>query len=153
MVLAIGVLVLRLLVFWVPVYGGTGFWGPGFGELIFEVLIFDVLVFRVLVFGNMVFGFLIFGVLVSEVLGPCFRLSVKISYLQIITSWIYLPSMFHLLFFCKWYNVNITHLFFKQLGSDLSPEKCSYFQGFWGSRLLNDCLVIWPSNLCLRGIQ
>ena len=98
MVLVIGVLVLTLLDFWVPVYGGTSFWGPGFGELILEILIFDVLVFRVLVFGRLVFGFLIFGVLVSGVLGPCFRLSVKISYLQIITSWIYLRSMFQFYF-------------------------------------------------------
>ena len=29
--------------------------------------------------------------------------------------------------------------FYKQLGSGLSPESCWYFQGFWGSKLLNVC--------------
>ena len=29
MVVVMGVLILRLLDFWVPVFGGTGFWGPG----------------------------------------------------------------------------------------------------------------------------
>ena len=33
-------------------------------------------------------------------------------------------------------------LFYEQLGSDLNPESCSYFQGFSGSKLLSDCLVI-----------
>ena len=34
------------------------------------------------------------------------------------------------------------HLFFfyKQLGSDPSPQSCLYFQGFWGSKLLNQGL-------------
>ena len=36
----------------------------------------------------------------------------------------------------------------KQLGSGLSPQICLYFQGFWGSKLLNGCLVVSPSNLC-----
>ena len=27
--------------------------------------------------------------------------------------------------------------FYKQLGSDLSPQSCLYFQGFWDSKLLN----------------
>ena len=46
------------------------------------------------------------------------------------------------------------HLFFhQQLGRGLSPQSCLYFQGFGGSKLLNSCLVVWPSNLCLRGIR
>ena len=44
-------------------------------------------------------------------------------------------------------------LFYKQLGSGLSPQSCLYFQGFWSSELLNDCLVVWPSILSLPGIQ
>ena len=43
----------------------------------------------------------------------------------------------------------ITPLFYKQLGSGLSPQSCLYFQGF----LLNGCLVVWQSNICLQGIQ
>ena len=40
------------------------------------------------------------------------------------------------------------HLFFyKQLESDLSPESGLYFEGFRGSKLLNGCLVVWPSNI------
>ena len=42
---------------------------------------------------------------------------------------------------------------YEQLGPGLSPESCLYLQGFRGSKLLNDFLVVWPSNLCLRGIQ
>ena len=35
------------------------------------------------------------------------------------------------------------HLFFyKQLGLGLSPQHCLYFQGFWDSTFLNDCLVV-----------
>ena len=45
------------------------------------------------------------------------------------------------------------HFFYKQLGSGLSPQRCLYFQNFRGSNLLKDCLVVWSSNLCLRGIQ
>ena len=41
---------------------------------------------------------------------------------------------------------------YKQLGSGLSPQSCLYLQGFWGPKLLNGCLVVWPSNLCLRRI-
>ena len=41
----------------------------------------------------------------------------------------------------------------KHLGSGLSPQICLYFQGFWGSKLLNSCLVVSPRNLCLQGIQ
>ena len=29
-----------------------------------------------------------------------------------------------------------------QLGSGLSPQNCLYFQGFWGSKLFNGCLVV-----------
>ena len=50
------------------------------------------------------------------------------------------------------FNITFT-LFYKRLESGLSPQSCLYFQGFWGSKLLNDCLVVWPSNLCLQGIQ
>ena len=42
---------------------------------------------------------------------------------------------------------------YKQLESGLSPKSCLYFPGFWGSKLLNGCLVVRPSNLCLQGIQ
>ena len=48
---------------------------------------------------------------------------------------------------------NIQLFFYKQLRSGLSLKSCFYFQGFWGSKLLNGCFVVWPSNLCLRGIQ
>ena len=34
-------------------------------------------------------------------------------------------------------------LFYKQLGSGLIPQSRLYFQGFWGSKLLNACLVVW----------
>ena len=33
------------------------------------------------------------------------------------------------------------------------PQSCLYFQGFRGSKLLNVCLVVRQSNLCLGGIQ
>ena len=42
--------------------------------------------------------------------------------------------------------------FYKQLASGLSSQSYLYFQGFYGSKLLDGCLVVWPSNLCLRGI-
>ena len=42
-----------------------------------------------------------------------------------------------------------TFYFHKQVESGLSPQSCSYFQGCQDSKLLNDCLVLWPSNLCL----
>ena len=32
--------------------------------------------------------------------------------------------------------------FYKQVGSGLSPQICLYFQGFRGSKLLNDCLIV-----------
>ena len=28
-------------------------------------------------------------------------------------------------------------------------KTCLYFQGFWGSKLFNGCLVVWPNDLCL----
>ena len=43
----------------------------------------------------------------------------------------------------------ITLTFFKQLGSSISPQTCLYFQDFRGSKFLNDCFEVWPSNLCL----
>ena len=43
-----------------------------------------------------------------------------------------------------------TPIFYKQLGSGLSPQSCFYFQVAWGSKLLNGCLVVWPSNLCVQ---
>ena len=50
-------------------------------------------------------------------------------------------------------NVSPYTIFFKQLGSGLSPQSRSYFQGFQVSKLLNGLLVVLPSNLRLRGIQ
>ena len=44
-------------------------------------------------------------------------------------------------------------LLYKQLGSGLSPERCLYSPGFWGSKLLNGYLMLRPRNLCLRGMQ
>ena len=41
----------------------------------------------------------------------------------------------------------------KQRGSGLSPQSYLSFQGFQSSKLLNDCLVVWHSNLCFQGIQ
>ena len=43
----------------------------------------------------------------------------------------------------------ITLIFLKQLGSGLTPQNCLYFQGFRGSKFVNDSLLVWPSNLCL----
>ena len=43
--------------------------------------------------------------------------------------------------------------YYKHLGSYLSPQSCLHFQCFWDSKLLNGCLVVWLSNLCLRRIQ
>ena len=49
---------------------------------------------------------------------------------------------------------SMIHLsFYKQLGSGPSPQSCLYFQGVHGSKLLNVCLEVWPSNLFLREIQ
>ena len=50
--------------------------------------------------------------------------------------------------------INIKYtIFYKQLGSDLSPQICFYFQGFWRSKMLNGCLIFSPSNPCLPGIH
>ena len=53
---------------------------------------------------------------------------------------------------CKRYTVTkqITYFFYKQLGSGLSPQSCLFFQVAWGLKLLNGCLLVWPSNLCLQ---
>ena len=42
---------------------------------------------------------------------------------------------------------------YKQLGSVLSSQSSLYFQGFLASKLLNGCLVFWPSNQCLQGMK
>ena len=42
-------------------------------------------------------------------------------------------------------STKVLHFCYKQLGSGLSPQSCLYFQGFWGSKLLN--------NPCLQGMQ
>ena len=41
---------------------------------------------------------------------------------------------------------HVENKLYKKLGSGLSPQSCLYFQGFWGSKLLNGCLVVWPSK-------
>ena len=46
-----------------------------------------------------------------------------------------------------------TYFLFKQLVSGLNPQSVLYFQGFQSSKLLNGCLMFWPSNLRLRGMQ
>ena len=53
---------------------------------------------------------------------------------------------------CKRYTVTkqITYFFYKQLGSGLNPQSCLFFQVAWGLKLLNGCLLVWPSNLCLQ---
>ena len=45
-----------------------------------------------------------------------------------------------------------TYFSYKQLGSDHIPQSWLYFQGFWGSKILNGSLVVLPSHLCLREI-
>ena len=32
--------------------------------------------------------------------------------------------------------------FYEQLGPGLSPQSCLCFQDFWGSKLINGCLVV-----------
>ena len=39
--------------------------------------------------------------------------------------------------------------FYKQQGTGLSPKSCLRSQAFWGSKLLNGCLVVLQSKLCL----
>ena len=59
----------------------------------------------------------------------------------------------------RWFHKNgktisYTYTFvYKQVGSGPSPQSCLYFQGFWGSKLFNGCLVVWPSHICLGEIQ
>ena len=53
---------------------------------------------------------------------------------------------------------NLRYIFFKQLGSGLSPQSCLYFQGFRGSKLLNGFFVSltkWPISArnIIFGIQ
>ena len=43
-----------------------------------------------------------------------------------------------------------TYFFLQELGSGLIPQSCLYFEVVWDSKLLNGCLVVWPSNLCLQ---
>ena len=46
--------------------------------------------------------------------------------------------------------------FLKQLAPGLTPQSCLYFSGFLrfqASKLLNGFWLVWPSNLCLPGIQ
>ena len=43
-------------------------------------------------------------------------------------------------------------IFYKQLGSGLSPRSCLCFQGFRGPKLFNGYLEVWPSNPYLQGI-
>ena len=47
----------------------------------------------------------------------------------------------------------IDTLFYKQLASGLMSQNWLDFQGFRDSKLLSGFLVVWPCNLCLRGIQ
>ena len=37
-----------------------------------------------------------------------------------------------------------TYFLYKPLGSGLSPQSCLYFQGFWGLKLFNCYLIVWP---------
>ena len=54
---------------------------------------------------------------------------------------------------CKYF-ITATLIFFnKQLDSGLSPQSCLHFQVFWDLKLLNGCLVVRPSNLCVREMQ
>ena len=45
-------------------------------------------------------------------------------------------------FLCSIYCFNKNTLFYKQLGSGLGIQSCVNFQGFAGSKLLNDCLLV-----------
>ena len=44
-------------------------------------------------------------------------------------------------------------LFINNYGQASALEVALCFPDFLGSKLLNGCLVVWPSNLCLQGIQ
>ena len=45
---------------------------------------------------------------------------------------------------CNGFSGTTTYTYFihKQLRSGLSRQSCLYFHGFWGSELLNGCLVV-----------
>ena len=140
MVVVIGVLIVRLLIFWVPVFSGTGFWGPGFGQLILEVLVFKAFVFRVLVFGDLVFRFLIFGVLVSGALVSDYPLKYPIY------RSLHHGSICHQ---CFNYHFSVNDImstlytyFLSKYGQISALKVAHIFKGFGGSRLLNDWLVI-----------
>ena len=53
----------------------------------------------------------------------------------------------------KMYRLALRLIFYKQLGSGFSSQSCLQFRGFWSSKLLNGCLVVWSSNLFLPGMQ
>ena len=57
----------------------------------------------------------------------------------------YLGSYKHL--WCRFFLSKYT-FFYKQLESGISPQSCSYLQSSWCAKLINCCLVVWPSNLC-----
>ena len=44
----------------------------------------------------------------------------------------------------------LTKPFYKHLELGLSSQNCLYFQGFWGPKLLNGCLVVWPTQRALH---
>ena len=44
----------------------------------------------------------------------------------------------------------LTKPFYKHLELGLSSQNCLYFQGFWGPKLLNGCLVLWPTQRALH---
>ena len=54
--------------------------------------------------------------------------------------------------FCRVFLLCYTFCVFFYTRSGLSPQHCLYFQSFWGSKLLNGCLVVLPSNQYLQGI-
>ena len=55
-------------------------------------------------------------------------------------------------YFCRVFLLCYTFCVFFYTRSGLSPQPCLYFQSFWGSKLLNGCLVVLPSNQYLQGI-
>ena len=75
----------------------------------------------------------------------------KVDFLQYLLCFLTVHQKFSFsLFQSNVHKFQYTLFFYKQLGSGLSPKGCLYFQGFWGSKLLNGCLVVWPNNLCLQ---
>ena len=75
--------------------------------------------------------------------------------LRAICRCLHIKNLEELLLLCSMFvcALRIKYIFYKQLGSGLSRQSCLYFQGFRGSKLLNGCLAVWTSNLCLPGIQ